>query len=107
MDFAVYPEQLRQQGRAIEDLGAGSADELGALHEQTATGGSTAWGSDISGATIGGIYQDLASSAGDALDLLTSVMQTGGTGVQSMADRYQGTEEANQSRFEQIRGELA
>lgn len=103
MNFDVSPEQLRQHGGDIVDGGTSAVGELGALHGETTSDGAGAWGSD-GAVVLAGLYSELTSLTGEALDLLTSVLRDGGTQLQQMADRYQQTEDEATSRFRQIQG---
>lgn len=107
MNFDVSPENLRRHGAAIVDTGDGSAGELGALHGQTTTGGAAAWGTDSAAATLAGLYEELTSATGEALDLLTSVMRHGGTNVQQMAGTYEHTDGGARDGFRRLEGGLS
>jgi len=104
MNFHVTPEQLRAHGGAIEDIGTGSAGELGALHRQTTAGSPGAFGADGAGAVLAGLYAELASLTSEALDLVSGVTQHGGSEVRHMADTYELTDDGARDSFHRIEG---
>jgi hypothetical protein len=95
MNFHVNPAQLRTHGGALEDAGTGSAGDLSVLHSQTATGGTTSWGTDEAGARLAALYQELTSSTGEALDLLTGGMRDTGAAVRRMGGAFEGMDDSS------------
>jgi hypothetical protein len=104
MNFFVTPEQLRAHGGAIEDTGTGSAGELGALHGETTAGSTGAFGADGAGAVLAGLYAELTSLTSEALDLVSGVMQHGGSEVGHMANTYERTDDGARDSFHRIEG---
>jgi hypothetical protein len=107
MGFDVDPESLRAQGGAIEDAGAGARGDLGRLHGETEAGGDAPWGTGfVTNALIGALYQELTASTGEALDLVSGVLEASGSGLRGMADTYQGTDDTAGGSFRRIEGGL-
>lgn len=68
--FYIAPENMREQGRRIEQLGLASAEQFRSLREVVA-GDPSAWGTDEAGTTFGTAYQELVNAAGEVLRLFS------------------------------------
>jgi hypothetical protein len=103
--FYVGPENMREQGRQIEQLGLASAEQFRSLQEVVA-GDPSAWGSDEAGTAFGTAYQELVSAADEVLRLFSEGITTVGGNLQIMADDTQGRDETFRDEFDGIAGEL-
>lgn len=99
MDFSVDPHSLRSGGRSIESAGARAGGDLRRLHDETATGARTAWGTDLGPVAA---YDELARLAAEALDLIGAALARSGAGIQRMADAYEQVDGAAGAGFSRI-----
>ncbi|MGH3913634.1 MAG: WXG100 family type VII secretion target [Pseudonocardiaceae bacterium] len=103
--FDIDPEQMRQQGREIEQLGVTSADRLRSLRDLVAGDGAP-WGADEAGAAFGAAYQELVTVADEVLRLFSDGIESVGHHLQQHADEVHGVDEDSRDLFTTIAGEL-
>lgn len=103
--FEIDPEQMRQQGRKIEQLGVTSADRLRSLRDLVAGDGAP-WGADEAGAAFGAAYQELVTVADEVLRLFSDGIETVGHNLLQHADEVQAVDDNSRDLFTTIASEM-
>lgn len=103
--FKIDPEQMRQQGREIEQLGVASADRLRSLRDLVAGDGAP-WGADEAGAAFGAAYQELVTVAEEVLRIFSDGIEMVGHNLQQQADEVQGVDNNSRDLFTTIASEM-
>jgi uncharacterized protein YukE len=94
----ISPDALRGSGDQVRDVATRLAQELAALRADL-EGFGQPWGADDIGSLIGAAYTEIAAYAMESYQSAQEELDSIGTDVSTMADRYAQTEEATSARF--------
>lgn len=101
--FDVHPEQLREHGGKLQDLGSRATGELQAQQDGFSSGASSL-GSSPGAAEFGQLYGRLTDLTSQLTKLVTDGIDTVGHNVRAMADNHESIDAAHKAKFDAISG---
>lgn len=101
--FDVHPDQLREHGAKLQDIGSRATGELQA-QQHGFSSGAAPLGSDPAAAEFSQLYGQLTDLTSHLTNLVTDGIDTVGHNVRAMADNHESTDASHKAKFNAISG---